>query len=119
MGGRWSSAALAALEQSASGLRAAIEEALKSALVEGLGLKPRLAFGPVRVAVTGRTVSPPLFESMEILGRERCTGPPPRRYVRLTHPFRPALGKVVAPCGQYLPQNGRDRGVVAVVRAKL
>ena len=35
-----------------------------------MGIKPRLAFGPLRVAVTGRQVSPPLFESMEILGRE-------------------------------------------------
>ena len=41
------------------------------ALVEGLGLKPRVAFGPVRIAVTGRKVSPPLFESLELLGRER------------------------------------------------
>jgi glutamyl-tRNA synthetase len=49
----------------------AIEEALRSALVEGLGLKPRNAFGPVRVAITGRRISPPLFESMELLGRER------------------------------------------------
>ncbi|RBY87152.1 glutamate--tRNA ligase [Blastococcus sp. TBT05-19] len=49
----------------------AIEQALKDALVEGLGLKPRQAFGPVRVAVSGRTVSPPLYESMELLGRER------------------------------------------------
>ena len=48
-----------------------IEAALKSALVDGLGLKPRQAFGPVRVAVSGRTVSPPLYESMELLGRER------------------------------------------------
>jgi glutamyl-tRNA synthetase len=48
-----------------------IEEALKGALVEGLGLKPRQAFGPVRVAISGRTVSPPLYESMELLGRER------------------------------------------------
>ena len=48
-----------------------IEAALKAALVDGLGLKPRKAFGPVRVAVTGRTVSPPLYESMELLGRER------------------------------------------------
>ena len=48
----------------------AIEAALRAALVEGLGLKPKLAFGPVRVAITGRRVSPPLFESMEILGRE-------------------------------------------------
>jgi glutamyl-tRNA synthetase len=50
---------------------ASIEAALRSALVEGLGLKPKHAFGPVRVAVTGRTVSPPLFESIELLGRER------------------------------------------------
>jgi glutamyl-tRNA synthetase len=50
---------------------ASIEEALRTALVEGLALKPRNAFGPVRVAITGRRVSPPLFESMELLGRER------------------------------------------------
>ena len=48
----------------------AIEAALRSALIEGLGLKPKLAFGPVRVAVTGRRISPPLFESLELLGRE-------------------------------------------------
>ena len=51
-----------------------IEEALRVALVDGLGLKPRKAFAPVRVAVTGRTVSPPLYESMELLGRERTMG---------------------------------------------
>ncbi|MFZ1411821.1 MAG: hypothetical protein WAS07_10210, partial [Micropruina sp.] len=34
------------------------------------GLKPRFAFGPVRVGITGQRVSPPLFESMELLGRE-------------------------------------------------
>ena len=45
---------------------------MKAALVDGLGLKPRKAFAPVRVAVTGRTVSPPLYESMELLGRERA-----------------------------------------------
>ncbi|MGD9529069.1 glutamate--tRNA ligase [Pseudonocardia sp.] len=50
---------------------AEIEGALKTALVDGLGLKPRTAFAPVRVAVSGRTVSPPLYESMELLGRER------------------------------------------------
>ena len=48
-----------------------IEAALKGALVEALGLKPRKAFGPIRVAITGSLVSPPLFESMELLGRER------------------------------------------------
>jgi glutamyl-tRNA synthetase len=50
---------------------AGIEDALRRALVEDLGLKPRNAFGPVRVAVTGRRVSPPLFESLELLGRDR------------------------------------------------
>jgi glutamyl-tRNA synthetase len=49
---------------------ASIDEALRTALVENLGLKPRNAFGPVRVAVTGRRVSPPLFESLELLGRD-------------------------------------------------
>ena len=49
----------------------AIEEALRTALIEDLELKPKVAFGPVRVAVTGRRVSPPLFESLEILGRDR------------------------------------------------
>lgn len=52
----------------------AIQTALQDALVEGLGLKPRNAFGPVRVAVTGRRISPPLFESLELLGRERSLG---------------------------------------------
>jgi glutamyl-tRNA synthetase len=49
----------------------AIEAALRTALIEGLGLKPRVAFAPVRVAISGRRVSPPLFESLELLGRER------------------------------------------------
>jgi len=53
---------------------AAIEAALRSSLVEGLGLKPKHAFGPVRVAVTGRTVSPPLFESLELLGQAESLG---------------------------------------------
>jgi glutamyl-tRNA synthetase len=50
----------------------AIREALQAALVDGLGLKPKAAFGgAVRVAVTGRRVGPPLFESIELLGRDR------------------------------------------------
>ncbi|ADG98520.1 glutamyl-tRNA synthetase [Segniliparus rotundus DSM 44985] len=49
----------------------ALEAALHSALIDGLGLKPRAAFGPIRVAVTGARISPPLFESMELLGRDR------------------------------------------------
>jgi len=50
---------------------AAIEEALRHTLIEGLGLKPRVAFGPVRIAASGKKISPPLFESLELLGRER------------------------------------------------
>ena len=50
----------------------AIEAALRTAVVEGLGVKPRVAFTPLRVAVSGRRVSPPLFESMQILGRAAC-----------------------------------------------
>ncbi|CAN5851192.1 glutamate--tRNA ligase [soil metagenome] len=49
----------------------AIEAALKAALVDGLELKPRKAFAPIRVAVSGRTISPPLYESLELLGRNR------------------------------------------------
>ena len=63
--------AAGALEAAGEWTTPGIEEALRSSLVEGLGLKPKLAFGPVRVAITGRQVSPPLFESMELLGRER------------------------------------------------
>jgi len=64
-------AALTALEALDEWRTETIEIALKAALLEGLGLKPRKAFGPVRVAATGATVSPPLFESLELLGRER------------------------------------------------
>jgi glutamyl-tRNA synthetase len=46
-----------------------IEAALRAELVEGKGLKPRIAFGPLRTAISGRRISPPLFESMELLGR--------------------------------------------------
>ena len=47
----------------------ALQTALNHALIEVLELKPRNAFGPLRTAVSGRRVSPPLFESMEILGK--------------------------------------------------
>ncbi|OBI97930.1 glutamate--tRNA ligase [Mycobacterium asiaticum] len=64
-------AAIAALRGVADWTTAQIEEALKEALIEGLALKPRKAFGPIRVAATGTTISPPLFESLELLGRDR------------------------------------------------
>jgi glutamyl-tRNA synthetase len=41
------------------------------ALVGELGLSPNQVFGIVRVAVTGQTVSPPLFESMQIVGKQQ------------------------------------------------
>jgi glutamyl-tRNA synthetase len=65
-------AATAALEtiDEASWKTPHIESALREALIDGLGLKPRKAFGAVRSAVSGRKVSPPLFESMELLGKE-------------------------------------------------
>jgi len=66
-------AAKAALEQVPSWTYQAVKEALEAALLspDGLGLKARKAYAPVRVAVTGHRVAPPLFESMELLGRER------------------------------------------------
>jgi glutamyl-tRNA synthetase len=67
-------ASIASLENVAEWTAPAIEEALRVALIDGLGLKPRKAFAPVRVAATGRTVSPPLYESLELLGRERSLG---------------------------------------------
>lgn len=64
-------AAAAALDGVRDWTATRIEAALKGALLDDLGLKPGKAFGPIRVAVTGASVSPPLFESLELLGRER------------------------------------------------
>jgi len=64
-------AARAALAELPTWVTADIEGSLRAALIEGLGLKPRVAFGSVRAALSGRRVSPPLFESIELLGRER------------------------------------------------
>ena len=64
-------AALSALEGVDEWRTDRIEEALKAALLENLALKPRKAFGPLRVAATGASISPPLFESLELLGRDR------------------------------------------------
>ncbi|KAB1503874.1 glutamate--tRNA ligase [Corynebacterium sp. 320] len=47
-----------------------IEHALQSKLIEEMELKPRKAYGALRVAISGAAVSPPLFESMELLGKE-------------------------------------------------
>jgi len=63
-------ATLAALEPVQDWTAENIQAALRHALVEDMGIKPRLAFGPVRTAVSGRRISPPLFESMVILGRD-------------------------------------------------
>ena len=63
--------ARAALAELGDWTTESIEAALRSSLIDGLGLKPRLAFGPVRVAITGSRISPPLFESVELLGRDR------------------------------------------------
>ena len=49
-----------------------IEGALRTSLIEELGLKPRIAFTALRIATTGSTISPPLFESMELLGKDAC-----------------------------------------------
>ncbi|WP_288813661.1 glutamate--tRNA ligase [uncultured Corynebacterium sp.] len=48
----------------------ALETALQGRLIEQMELKPRKAYGALRVAISGAAVSPPLFESMELLGKE-------------------------------------------------
>jgi glutamyl-tRNA synthetase len=63
-------AARATLADVAPWTTESIERALRTALVDEMGIKARNAFGPVRVAVSGRRVSPPLFESLELLGRD-------------------------------------------------
>ena len=61
--------AAAALERLSQWSAEAIEAALKG-LCEELGEKPRQVFGPIRVAVTGSRISPGLYESLELLGRD-------------------------------------------------
>lgn len=65
------SASIAALEAVAEDAWTTenIQAALNASLIEQMELKPRLAFGPLRVALSGARISPPLFESMEILGK--------------------------------------------------
>ena len=62
--------ALEVLEPISNWQHESVEAALRGALIDELGLKPRIAFGAVRIAVTGSHISPPLFESMELLGKE-------------------------------------------------
>ena len=62
--------ALQDLEQLTTWDHISIESALRASLIEELGLKPRIAFTALRIATTGSTISPPLFESMELLGKE-------------------------------------------------
>lgn len=64
--------ALSDLTPLASWDHASIEVALRASLIEEMGLKPRIAFTALRIAATGSTISPPLFESMELLGKEVC-----------------------------------------------
>lgn len=52
----------------------ALQTVLKTRLVEEMEIKPRFAFGPLRTALSGRRISPPLFESMEILGKDVTLG---------------------------------------------
>lgn len=61
---------IAALEAVDEWNTANIEAALQGALIEKLELKPRVAYGALRVGISGQAVSPPLFESMELLGKE-------------------------------------------------
>ena len=63
--------ALSKVEALSSWDHASIESSLRVALIEKLGLKPRIAFSALRIAVTGSHISPPLFESLQLLGKER------------------------------------------------
>jgi glutamyl-tRNA synthetase len=71
-------------QKAASGLRKVVDilqsvefdhdslEGTLRALADELGMKPGVLFGPIRIAVTGRTAAPPLFQTMAVLGRDRC-----------------------------------------------
>jgi glutamyl-tRNA synthetase len=61
---------IAAAEDVSDWTHAALEGAIRP-LAEELGVKAGDLFGVIRVAVTGRTAAPPLFETMEVLGREK------------------------------------------------
>jgi len=62
-------AAISALENLELFETAKIQEVLNQKLIEEMAQKPRNAFGPLRTAISGKRISPPLFESMQILGK--------------------------------------------------
>jgi len=62
-------AAISALEGLDDFETAKIQEVLNQKLIEEMAQKPRNAFGPLRTAISGKRISPPLFESMQILGK--------------------------------------------------
>ena len=62
-------AAIAALENLELFETVQIQEVLNQKLIEEMAQKPRNAFGPLRTAISGKRISPPLFESMQILGK--------------------------------------------------
>jgi glutamyl-tRNA synthetase len=62
-------AAIAVLENLEVFETARIQEVLNQKLIEEMAQKPRNAFGPLRTAISGKRISPPLFESMQILGK--------------------------------------------------
>lgn len=62
-------AAIAVLENLEVFETAKIQETLNQKLIEEMAQKPRNAFGPLRTAISGKRISPPLFESMQILGK--------------------------------------------------
>lgn len=65
------SAAATALEPLSDWTTETVQGAIDAALLDGLGLKRGKAYTPLRVAVTGATVAPPLPESMALLGKDR------------------------------------------------
>jgi glutamyl-tRNA synthetase len=75
-------AALGALRDGVSFEPSAIEEALRR-VVEGHDVKPKQVFQPLRVAITGTTVSPGIFESLAALGREESVARIERALERL------------------------------------
>ncbi|RNE48662.1 glutamate--tRNA ligase [Corynebacterium alimapuense] len=82
-------AAITALEAVSDWTTAELEATLSKALLEDLELKPRKAYGALRVAISGAAISPPLFESMELLGRESTLAR--LQAARKATPFQPAV----------------------------